>query len=180
MNGQDLLEAMSFIDESYIHQMETVQKPRRKVLRWQPVAAMAACLALAMTGLWLYSPTKSMPDTAMPEMQVATVSETVAMNRMLQEPQVMAAMIVEDDLATGAAACLEMTVWLEPQADGTLLCTVVESGTASYEVGTSLHIILPEDAGDTAEGTYIVRFQPNEMSDTVQAQELLPMDVDNE
>ena len=38
MNGQDLLEAMSFIDESYIHQMETVQKPRRKVLRWQPVA----------------------------------------------------------------------------------------------------------------------------------------------
>ena len=174
MNGQDLLEAMSFIDESYIHQMETVQKLRRKVLRWQPVAAMAACLALAMTGLWLYSPTKSMPDTAMPEMQVATVSETVAMNRMLQEPQVMAAMALDDDLATGAA-CLEMTVWLEPQADGSVLCTVVESGTASYEVGTSLRIILPEDAGDTAEGTYIVRFQPNGLEDTVEAMELVPM-----
>ena len=46
MNGKEMLEAMSFVDEKYIEDAEIIPKRRP---HWQPIAAAAACLVLVQS-----------------------------------------------------------------------------------------------------------------------------------
>ena len=48
MNGKEMLESMSYVNEKYIADAEVRPKGR---LHWQPVAAAAACLALVLVGV---------------------------------------------------------------------------------------------------------------------------------
>ena len=58
MNGKEILESMSYVDEKYIADAEVRPKGR---LHWQPVAAAAACLALVLAGVGLMAPGRENP-----------------------------------------------------------------------------------------------------------------------
>ena len=56
MNGKNLFEGLSFIDERYIDEAENSELPGTAVSPWIRVAAMAACLCVVMLSLWCLRP----------------------------------------------------------------------------------------------------------------------------
>lgn len=53
MTGQELLEALSFVDERYIAEAETTQIRKNTV--WTKWVSMAACICILITGVYAYS-----------------------------------------------------------------------------------------------------------------------------
>ena len=163
MNGQELVEAMSYVDEAYIAAAE--RKPAR-VLRWQPIAAAAACLALVLIGAWRYLPQTQTKEAAVEE-DAAMFSGAARSSKEMDAGNGTAVMM--------ASPFIEMTVQvLEWTQDGAR-CRVVDPMDSGYEAGQELTVILPEvtEASafeyDTAEPVYRVSFLMNEEPGTITA-----------
>ena len=138
MNGKEMLEAMSFVDEKYIEDAEIIPKRRP---HWQPIAAAAACLVLVLIGAWKAMPTKdAAPETAAAQMDEAAVysGDTEA-----QMPMVGAAI-------AKSAIPPEMTVTVVEQEGSTLHCTVDDPGTGEFAPGAQITVLL-SGANDTGE-----------------------------
>lgn len=130
MNGKEMLEAMSFVDEKYIEDAEIIPKRRP---HWQPIAAAAACLVLVLIGAWKAMPTKdAAPETAAAQMDEAAVysGDTEA-----QMPMVGAAI-------AKSAIPPEMTVTVVEQEGSTLHCTVDDPGTGEFAPGAQITVLL--------------------------------------
>lgn len=57
MNGRDLLEGLGYIADRFVEEAETACVPcRNNTYRWRSLVAMAACVGLALGGLWLTFP----------------------------------------------------------------------------------------------------------------------------
>jgi hypothetical protein len=52
MSGKDLFEAMSHVDERFIHEAENNTIPKRNVVPWMKWAAVAACLCVVLFGAY--------------------------------------------------------------------------------------------------------------------------------
>lgn len=52
MSGKDLFEAMSHVDERYVHEAENSTISKRNVVPWMKWAAVAACLCLILLGAY--------------------------------------------------------------------------------------------------------------------------------
>ena len=52
MNGKDLFEAMSHVDEKFVHEAENSTIRKRNVVLWMKWAAAAACLCLLLLGAY--------------------------------------------------------------------------------------------------------------------------------
>jgi len=50
MNAEKLLDAMQYLPDEMLEQTDKLR--RRKRIRWQPLAAMAACLCLLLSAAW--------------------------------------------------------------------------------------------------------------------------------
>ena len=61
MNGKQMLEAMSFVDEKYIEDAEAA--PKRNRIHWQGFAA-AACLTVVLAGVWSLNSQKETAELA--------------------------------------------------------------------------------------------------------------------
>lgn len=149
MNGKEMLEAMSFVDEKYIEDAEAA--PQRRRIHWQGFAAAAACLAVVLVGVWnLNSQQKAAEQTAAPENRIAAYSADTEMSTMM-EAAVNKSIFIP-----------EMTVQVLSQEGNALHCQVEEPGTGSYEAGQEITVLLPEDFQDSLSGRLLISFSPTD------------------
>lgn len=164
MNGKDLLEALSFVDEKYIEDAQCT--PARRPL-WQGAAALAACLALVLLGWRTVNLSKQTH-----KIQLAAVYDSA-------ESVAEAALDRADSNSLMMASPLPtVTVRVDGTEDGILLCTVTAPG--EYPVGTQLRIAPPET--DEVRSTsaakepveYVITYHPGE-GDILQAVDIQPV-----
>ena len=149
MNGKEMLEAMSFVDEKYIEDAEAA--PKRKRIHWQGFAAAAACLAVVLVGVWNLNSQKETAElTAAQDAEIAVYSGDAEMATMMGAP-------------VGKSVFIpEMTVQVLSQEGNRLHCRVEEPGTGSYEAGQEITVLLPENFEDTLSGRLLISFSPTE------------------
>lgn len=153
MNGSDLLQSMGFVDEAYIQEAEEI--PRRRQSHWKSIALSAACLALALLGLWRLVPRQEqsadLVNAAVYQAEVAV--ETAALGG---TPRM-------------ASAVAEMTVLVVERREDTLLCQVIDPGTGPYRLQEQVELAAPQSTASTQEAAeekasaqerYLVRFLP--------------------
>lgn len=197
MNGNDLLEAMSFLDEEYIEEAEAEPKKRR--LYWRPVTgtvAAAACLALVLAGVWRTTQQKqfeeaSMVNAAVYQMETEADAAPKIGVRSTEESTA--------DQAVGAAPMMvsvfsQMTVQVVEQTEEGLLCIVTDPGTSDFQAEQQVTIALPQpetatvttkepataagtsETVESAETLYQVTFDPGEAAEVIIAIEWIPME----
>lgn len=148
MTGKAILEALSFVNESYIEEAESGTLRNTVVLR--RVLPMAACLCLILPGLKLWAP--SADNKASDEME-----QMVAQQKAEAEPKdesdyslhdqneceiVMDNEVVEPNVSEVPTVILRIEEW---SGDG-FTATVVRNGnSASFEPGEELKIIFSEN-----------------------------------
>lgn len=160
MNGKEMLEAMSFVDEKYIEDAEIIPKRRP---HWQPIAAAAACLVLVLIGAWKATPTKD----AAPEMAAAQMDEAAVYSGGTE-----ALMPMVGAAAARNAMPPEMTVTVVEQDGSTLRCTVDDPGTGEFAPGAQITVLLSStnDTGEISIPTHLrITYEPGTEESTVTA-----------
>lgn len=160
MNGKEMLEAMSFVDEKYIEDAEIIPKRRP---HWQPIAAAAACLVLVLIGAWKATPTKD----AAPEMAAAQMDEAAVYSGDTE-----ALMPMMGAAAAKNAMPPEMTVTVVEQDGSTLRCTVDDPGTGEFAPGAQITVLLSgtNDTGEISIPTHLrITYEPGTEESTVTA-----------
>lgn len=165
MNGKEMLESLNYVDEKYIEDAEAA--PKRRRVRWQPLVAAAACLALVLAaGAWRLTVTKeAAPETAAQMEEAAVYSGSAA-----DVPMVMAA----------KGATPEMTVTVLEQAAtndagetadtaGVILrCTVDDPGDSGFAPGQEITVLLPA-SGEALPAHLRIAYVMEEAENTVTA-----------
>lgn len=156
MNGKEMLEAMSFVDEKYIEDAEAA--PKRRRIHWQGFAAAAACLAVVLVGVWsLNSQKETVELTAAQDAEIAAYGADTELSAMM----------------SGAVSkrifVPEMTVLVVEQEGNALRCQVEEPGTGSLEAGQEITVLLPDDFQDTLSGRLLISFSPTDDASIVTA-----------
>lgn len=162
MNGKEMLESMSYVDEKYIADAEVRPKGR---LHWQPVAAAAACLALVLVGVGLMAPGRETPMelAAGPRQAVAQLEEAaVSGGTADQGMPLMAA-------AAKSVALPDMTVTVVAREGSTLHCTVEASGDGAFQPGQEITVLLPQEDVEALPTRLHIFYTPAEAADTVTA-----------
>ena len=169
MNGNELLEAMSFLDEKYIDEAEAEPKKRR--LYRQPAfatVAAAACLTLVLAGVWKTTRQKQYEEA--PSLGAAVYRMETEANQAVDAAPMMVSVFAR------------MTVQVVEQTEDAYVCIVTDPGTSGYEIRQQVTIVLPETttaaeaATDSAETLYQVTFDPGETADVITAIEWIPME----
>ena len=156
MNGKQMLEAMSFVDEKYIEDAEAA--PKRNRIHWQGFAAAAACLAVVLVGVWSLN---SQKETA--ELAAAQDAEIAAFGADTELSAMMSGAVSKRIFVP------EMTVLVVEQVGNTLRCQVEEPGTGSLEAGQEITVLLPDDFQDTLSGRLLISFSPTDDASIVTA-----------
>lgn len=187
MNGNDLLEAMSFLDEQYIDEAEAEPKKRR--LYRQPAfatVAAAACLALVLAGVWKTLPQQQeAPAVGASLYRVQETEAAVSGARAMEEPAANQADAAAAPMMASVFA--RMTVQVVEQTEDAFVCIVTDPGTSGYEIRQQVTIVLPETtaatasaaaeaATESAETLYQVTFDPGETAEVITAIEWTPME----
>lgn len=162
MNGKEMLESMSYVDEKYIADAEVRPKGR---LHWQPVAAAAACLALVLVGVGLMAPGREAPMelAAGPRQAAAQLEEAaVSGDTADQGMPLMAA-------APESVALPDMTVTVVAREGSTLHCTVETSGDSAFQPGQEITVLLPQEDAEALPTRLHIFYTPAEAADTVTA-----------
>ena len=163
MNGKEMLESMSYVDEKYIADAEVRPKGR---LHWQPVAAAAACLALVLVGVGLMAPGRENPMelAAGPRQAAAQLEEAAAVSGDTadQGMPLMAA-------APKSVALPDMTVTVVAREGSTLHCTVETSGDGAFQPGQEITVLLPQEDVEALPSRLHIFYTPAEAADTVTA-----------
>lgn len=162
MNGKEMLESMSYVDEKYIADAEIRPKGR---LHWQPVAAAAACLALVLVGVGLMAPGREAPMelAAGPRQAVAQLEEAaVSGDTADQGMPLMAA-------APKSVALPDMTVTVVAREGSTLRCTVEASGDGAFQPGQEITVLLPQEDVEALPSRLHIFYTPAEAANTVTA-----------
>ena len=163
MNGKEMLESMSYVNEKYIADAEVRPKGR---LHWQPVAAAAACLALVLVGVGLMAPGRETPMelAAGPGQAVAQLEEAAAVSGDIadQGMPLMAA-------APKSVALPDMTVTVVAREGSTLRCTVEVSGDGAFQPGQEITVLLPQEDVEALPSRLHIFYTPAEAADTVTA-----------
>ena len=156
MNGKEMLEAMSFVDEKYIEDAEAA--PKRRRIHWQGFAAAAACLAVVLVGVWSLN---SQKETA--ELTAAQDAEIAAYGADTELSAIMSGAVSKRIFVP------EMTVLVVEQEGNALRCQVEEPGTGSLEAGQEITVLLPDDFQDTLSGRLLISFSPTDDASIVTA-----------
>ena len=178
MNGKEMLESLNYVDEKYIEDAENI--PKRRRVRWQPMAAAAACLALVLAaGAWRLTATKeAAPETAAQMEEAVAYSGTAA-----DVPMMMA-------VAKGAVA-QEMTVTVLEQAAANdagetadtagviLRCTVDDPGDSGFAPGQEITVLLPA-SGEALPAHLRIAYVVEEAENTVTAVTWAEAETDEE
>lgn len=138
MNGKDLIESMTHIDEKYIAEAE--ETPRRR--HWPEILVSAACLALVLVGAWQFWPEQLIKEQAVdnnaPMVSSAQTGGTLEETAAHKDPFPAAARFQM------APSPVQMTVRVVEQVEGKLICVVVDPGTSDFQPEDRVEIALPE------------------------------------
>lgn len=191
MNGQEMLEALGYIDEKYID--DAARIPKRKRNRWIVPLAGAACAGIALLTAWQLATYQSkgvesiqlaMEDFAV-EVNDATEA-AIASYSMDAAPIARSSGATEAAGATATAAIIpyEMTVQVvQQQEDGTVLCTVVNPGTGAFQPGQQLQIVWnqaenasasPEETAQLQK-TFVITYLPTD-EDVISPMSICPVE----
>lgn len=151
MNGKDLIESMTHVDEKYIAEAEEAPRRRR---HWQGALVSAACLALVLVGAWQLWPEQLDKGQAALTNDTAMAAQSAGTAAPLMETA------AQDEAFPAAArfkmapAPVQMTVRVVEQAEGRLSCVVIDPGTSDFQPEDRVEIALPEtaEAIDVIEG----------------------------
>lgn len=151
MNGKDLIESMTHVDEKYIAEAEEAPRRRRY---WQGALVSAACLALVLVGAWQFWPEQLDKGQAALTNDTAMAAQSAGTGAPLMETA------AQDEAFPAAArfkmapAPVQMTVRVVEQAEGRLSCVVIDPGTSDFQPEDRVEIALPEtaEAIDVIEG----------------------------
>lgn len=176
MNGDKLLEAMSFVDEKYIAEADA--DPVRKKHYWAPLAAMAACFCLIVYSwnTWL-SPSEKVSPVSFATVK-ATVEEEAAEELAedtctiaLERTMLAASAGANSDVMT-ASLIDQVTVRVTEVREDCFTAEVTAEGI--YAVGTELTIALPEQTTPAIEldAALVITFTPGD------AEIIQPISVD--
>ena len=162
MNGKEILESMSYVDEKYIADAEVRPKGR---LHWQPVAAAAACLALVLVGVGLMAPGRETPMelAAGPRQAAAQLEEAVVSGDTADQGMPLMA------AAPKSVALPDMTVTVVAREGSTLHCTVETSGDGAFQPGQEITVLLPQEDVEALPSRLHIFYTPAEAADTVTA-----------
>lgn len=143
MNGKDLIESMTHVDEKYIAEAEEAPRRRR---HWQGALVSAACLALVLVGAWQLWPEQLDKGQAALTNDTAMAAQSAGTAAPLMETA------AQDEAFPAAArfkmapAPVQMTVRVVEQAEGRLSCVVIDPGTSDFQPEDRVEIALPESA----------------------------------
>lgn len=143
MNGKDLIESMTHVDEKYIAEAEEAPRRRR---HWQGALVSAACLALVLVGAWQLWPEQLDKGQAALTNDTAMAAQGAGTAAPLMETA------AQDEAFPAAArfkmapAPVQMTVRVVEQAEGRLSCVVIDPGTSDFQPEDRVEIALPETA----------------------------------
>lgn len=151
MNGKDLIESMTHVDEKYIAEAEEAPRRRR---HWPGALVSAACLALVLVGAWQLWPEQLDKGQAALTNNTAMATQSAGTAAPLMETA------AQDEAFPAAArfkmapAPVQMTVRVVEQAEGRLSCVVIDPGTSDFQPEDRVEIALPEtaEAIDVIEG----------------------------
>lgn len=151
MNGKDLIESMTHVDEKYIAEAEEAPRRRRY---WPGALVSAACLALVLVGAWQFWPEQLDKGQAALTNDTAMAAQSAGTAAPLMETA------AQDEAFPAAArfkmapAPVQMTVRVVEQAEGRLSCVVIDPGTSDFQPEDRVEIALPEtaEAIDVIEG----------------------------
>lgn len=162
MNGDKLLEAMSFVDEKYIAEAET--KVIRRKNYWAPLAAAAACFCLILYGWNAVKPpvTEEMPKAAMsnaaPEM-----NRSLMMDESNTIISIVPTLASDMELEVACAKLPQFTVRVTAVQDSTFTAMILE-GTEEIE----RTFTLPENTPLPEVGSgLIVTYLPETMEEEI-------------
>lgn len=143
MNGKDLIESMTHVDEKYIAEAEEAPRRRR---HWPGALVSAACLALVLVGAWQLWPEQLDKGQAALTNDTAMAAQSAGTAAPLMETA------AQDEAFPAAArfqmapAPVQMTVRVVEQAEGRLSCVVIDPGTSDFQPEDRVEIALPESA----------------------------------
>lgn len=162
MNGKEMLESMSYVDEKYIADAEVRPKGR---LHWQPVAAAAACLALVLVGVGLMAPGRENPMelAAGPRQAAAKLEEAAVSGDTADQGMPLMAATPKN------VALPDMTVTVVAREGSTLRCTVEVSGDGAFQPGQEITVLLPQEDVEALPSRLHIFYTPAEAADTVTA-----------
>lgn len=143
MNGKDLIESMTHVDEKYIAEAEEAPRRRR---HWPGALVSAACLALVLVGAWQLWPEQLDKGQAALTNDTAMAAQSAGTAAPLMETA------AQDEAFPAAARFkmtptpVQMTVRVVEQAEGRLSCVVIDPGTSDFQPEDRVEIALPETA----------------------------------
>lgn len=143
MNGKDLIESMTHVDEKYIAEAEEAPRRRR---HWPGALVSAACLALVLVGAWQLWPEQLDKGQAALTNDTAMAAQGAGTAAPLMETA------AQDEAFPAAARFkmaptpVQMTVRVVEQAEGRLSCVVIDPGTSDFQPEDRVEIALPETA----------------------------------
>ena len=130
MNGKDLFEGMSHIDERYIEEAETSAFPR---LHWTQAAALAACLCLILFSLYAIQNPLAMEGSIPQDEQTIPAGG--------DEPMAGAASPEDSPMMEVPSVIL----YVQEQTEDGWIATVSELvDTDVFEVGTALNVVVTD------------------------------------
>ena len=169
MNGKEMLESLNYVDEKYIEDAEAT--PKRRRVRWQPLAAAAACLVLVLAaGAWRLTVTKeAAPETAAQMEEVAVYSGSAADVPMVMAAKGACAPEMTVTVLEQAAAKAEKTL-VEPSVTAGIIlrCTVDDPGDSGFAPGQEITVLLPA-SGEALPAHLRIAYVMEEAENTVTA-----------
>ena len=157
MNGKDLFEAMSHVDERYVDEAESKMIP--KTIPWLKLASMAACLCLVLFGVYQMLP---MMAPGAPESIEDTVPQGSLTDPMSQPPQDPNER-VPGQIPTGEVP--SVVLYVDDMTESGFVGTVAELvDTDVFEIGMELNVVVADgtrhetsaDAKTDYTGQYVV------------------------
>lgn len=150
MNGKDLFEGMSYVDERFVDEAEnkTISKP--KVIPWLRAASMAACLCLILFGLHYLFPNQAMEGTeGADDKEIANQNP---MENVIQDSQIN----VPENLPGGEIP--NVILYVEEMTAEGFIATVTEFGeTQRLGLATKLNVVIAEGTrSETADGDHAI------------------------
>ncbi len=138
MNGKDLIESMTHVDEKYIAEAEEAPKRRH----WPEILVSAACLALVLVGAWQFWPEQLIKEQAMDNN--APMASSAQTGGTLEETAAYKDAFPAAARFQMAPSPVQMTVRVVEQAEGRLTCVVIDPGTSNFQPEDRVEIALPE------------------------------------
>lgn len=182
MTGTQLLEALSFVDETYIQEAETAQLGRNTP--WMKILSVAACLCILITGVYAYSQMQSKgvmesmaePEAAAPAAPAESPAEAAPREESVREEAAPEPpMAVEAEIPSGELQHIPYAVLILHSCDGALEAIVesVSEDSTPLEAGMQLKLVI--DPVIVPGG----REEPYENGYAIPAQEELRVEIEN-